>query len=27
MPIRGTGEFGDLHVKMIVTFPQKLTEM
>lgn len=21
MPIRGTGEFGDLHVKMIVTFP------
>ena len=21
MPIRGTGDFGDLHVKMIVNFP------
>lgn len=26
MPIRGTGEFGELHVKLIVNFPKELTE-
>jgi DnaJ-related protein SCJ1 len=26
MPIRGTSDFGDLHVKMIVNFPAKLTD-
>jgi DnaJ-class molecular chaperone len=25
MPIRSTGEFGELHVKMLVNFPKKLT--
>ena len=25
MPIRGTGEYGELHVKMIVNFPSKLS--
>jgi DnaJ-class molecular chaperone len=24
MPIRGTGEFGELHVKMLVNFPKEL---
>lgn len=26
MPIRGTGEFGELHVKLLVNFPKELTE-
>ena len=26
MPIRGTGDFGELHVKMIVNFPKELTD-
>ena len=25
MPIRGTGQYGDLHVKLLVKFPTKLT--
>lgn len=25
MPVRSTGEFGDLHAKMLVNFPKKLT--
>lgn len=26
MPIRGTNDFGDLHVKMLVNFPKDLTD-
>lgn len=26
MPIRGTSDYGELHVKMIVNFPKELTE-
>lgn len=26
MPIRGTGEFGELHVKMLVNFPKDLND-
>ena len=25
MPIRGTGRFGEMHVKLIVNFPKKLS--
>lgn len=26
MPIRGTGDYGELHVKMLVNFPRELND-